>query len=597
MAHRIFDIINLCILSVTTGILLNGCGDTPAAPTAAKGGENLPAPLVPADATPVAEEAVLKLDSEHGPASLTVRLRDGIKPSAPWRPEWPAVKGPFTATSGKNEYTAPVDVDYATVRRWDTSPLPPDEMRYWESRFAKPQPYSLVPLPKTPQWPLKLTYDAAHRVRQLPFPFPIVAEKSLLLTMTDVVNNPQLTWEPSNPSVGNRDGAWTFHHLMSAIANESVTGVAPGTLVRNWLQSLTVPQYPDGPSGGVAPARNAELINTVLSCWPKLKGTDMLDTSQSPFRLLAIVNRLDLRLSTAWGNINNHRAELRFVFCYVEQQGQPEPGMQRDFLAIVEFGVPLNNFTGVRNYALKWANLSRPGLSSVDLCAKLSFITEDIVQAYAAPGRPNGSNLNHLRTEDMYFAPQGQPWDMREFILDAGSHQFKTNPLNMTPDFSWADPDSPNTVYYSTTMRKWIQANSPVILSGLYELPYQIDVTTPSGTSPKRLRGAVALDGYQNWFSFPTTQPCSAETRLAFIRNTCNGCHSSGNWTPENEPTWSFAFMRQINGRPAAAPATLSDFLNDTDLPRRLELLRSIVEADPILPIGEFFQHQVTTVD
>lgn len=591
MSRRALAVIILCILCVTTGILFPGYCQAPPAPAAAGASEKVPAAPVPASATPVAEEVVLSLPKEQGPATLTVRLQEGIKPPTPWQPAWPALKGPFVATGKKNEYAAPAAVDMATLRRWD-NPGPASGRLYWPDRFAAPKPGTVVRLPQPPVFPLQLRYDLSHCPVQMPLPFPIDPYKSLMLIRTGVVNDSRRTWEPAT-AAGTKDGAWTFHHLMSAIANESVTGVAPGTLVQNWLESFTVDQHPDGPSGGVAPARNAQLVNTVLSKWPKLNGGSMLDTTQSPFRLLAIVNRLDLRLSSAWGHSDTRRAELRFVFCYVEQQGQPEPGMERDFLVIVEFGVPLPTFTEVRNYALKWANLSRPELSEADLCAELAGITEGIVHAYAAPHRSNGSNLNHVRTEDMYFAQSGQPWDMREFILDPASHVLKTNPLDMTPDFSWANPLSPDTIYCSTTMRKWIQGNSTAILSGLYELPDELDVTTPTGTSPRRLRGAVALDTYQNWFSLPVTQPCAPAPRLAFIRNTCSGCHSKGTWTPENEPSWQFEFMRQIDGRPAAAAATLSDFLKDTDLPRRVEALQSIIKADPILPIEEFFQAQI----
>ena len=590
MRQRFLSGIRICLSVFPSLLLIAVAGGAP--PPAAPSPGVEPAPVSPV-ATPMAEEVVLRLESEKGPASIKIRLKGGTQPGTPWRPVWPGLPAPIQAGRAKGEYTAPVAVDYALLKRWN-HPQPAGERFYWPGRFADPVPYSIVTLPSPPVWPLELRYDAGHRPLQLPYTHDINAGKSLLVTDLSVVNDPKRTWEPSQPDAGNREGVWTFHHLMTAIANERVTGVAAGEVARNWMESFTVPQKPDGPQGGVAAARNAKLIQTALSCWPKLPKSNVLDTSRSPFRLLAIVNRLDLRIPTAWNHTNIRRAELRFVFSYVEQTGQPEPGMQRDFLVILEFGVPLPTFTDVRNYALRWAGLSRPGLTSADYCAELAALTEDIVHASAAPERPNGSNLNHLRTEDMYFAQAYQPWDMREFLLDGNSHLLKLNPLDMTPDSSWAT--APDAVSCSMTMRQWIQGNESVIRGGVYELPWQLNVPSGKGVATRRLRGAVALDGFQNWFALPIQPACDAWTRLAFIRNTCNGCHSSGTWTPENEATWAFKFIRHINGRPAGQAATTSAFLG-RDLARRRELLQSIVESDPWLPLAEFFQPQVTTVE
>ena len=92
-------------------------------------------------------------------------------------------------------------------------------------------------------------------------------------------------------------GAWTFGRLMTEMANEPATGIRPGDFVEQWIQQWTV----DLTINSFTVFNRAARAQLFLDNWPRLPD-GQLDLAQAPFRLLAIVNRLDLRGSTLYGS-------------------------------------------------------------------------------------------------------------------------------------------------------------------------------------------------------------------------------------------------------------------------------------------------------
>lgn len=285
--------------------------------------------------------------------------------------------------------------------------------------------------------------------------------KTLMITDLSVVRDPARTFDICG-NHGNPNGAWTFKTLMTNMANQSATGVDPAVFVENWLQSwntlATINGYP-------VPARTK--INTkVLNAWPRIGGK--LDLDQSPMRLLAIVNRLDLRSGATRsspygaGGRTVDAGEGRFVFGVVDRNASGGCS-KMDFTVILEYRVPIQQCAAVRSYAQQWGALTGLALGSPVYNNALEAITRQFTGAGVAPGKPNGSAISQIRTNEIALANTGyggllgaartaslsgdsaeaiamrppgggssDPWELREFNLDA-DHQLHLVTTKGTP--------------------------------------------------------------------------------------------------------------------------------------------------------------------
>ena len=112
---------------------------------------------------------------------------------------------------------------------------------------------------------------------------PVAVGRELMITAVSVVEDPVRTkWTGS--LANKNDGAWQFGRLMTAMAGTK----NPSDFVLAWLNQWSANRTVNGE---VVPARTA--ISGIINAWPKVGGK--LDLTKAPLRLLAIVNRLDLR--------------------------------------------------------------------------------------------------------------------------------------------------------------------------------------------------------------------------------------------------------------------------------------------------------------
>ena len=282
-------------------------------------------------------------------------------------------------------------------------------------------------------------------------------EQALLIRHPSVVADPNLTFDPcdidDDGNLGNPDGPWTFKTLMTEMANESRTGITPEDFVRSWVSGWEL-----DPVTGLDPVVNrdsvpARNVSSLLLGWEDA-ATGVLDLDRSPFRLLAIVNRVDLRDAVGYGG-EGSAGELRFVFGLVDvnnagngsvppgtnggttnQRGDgdevlPPPGPTIDGICgtrrmtvIFEYKVKADSCQDVLTYAEAWEALDLdPGHSEfssmepdelADFVSDLQLITDSVVRADSAPGGPNANALGQLRTNEFIM---GSPWEMREFTL------------------------------------------------------------------------------------------------------------------------------------------------------------------------------------
>jgi hypothetical protein len=327
-------------------------------------------------------------------------------------------------------------------------------------------------------------------------------------------------------------GAWSFRHVIEALAPP---GSSPSDYTKRWLESWVRTQQINSFQVVTRP----EVENVVLCPWLQRRPENAcdadcknckaqeLDLSQAPFRLLSIVNRVDLR------KLDHDVApagEGRLVFGLVRGAGDDPDATPLRMTAIFEFAYPTAHGETARDWAERWHALG-PESSDDSFMQGLQAITDDFI----AP-----DNLNQIRTNERDLEWR---WELRQFIHDADGLPVPAVTSN-TPD---------GTLNGSAELRDYLLANRSSVLSQVGQLP-------------ARLCGGAAA-GDQVW-RVAVDEPL----RKAFAQQTCNGCHM----TEQVPVDIAFHISPQRRGR-----ERLSPFLHDPDnshgdeLARRADSLRA----------------------
>ncbi len=339
--------------------------------------------------------------------------------------------------------------------------------------------------------------------------------KSLLITDLSVVNDPDRTWDPFNPNAlsyidpaTGRPRKWTFGFLMEEMCNSSLTGVDPKIFARRWIdhfeqfQTINFDDVPD---------RQGDVQAALMDKWEAAnvaEGLDPLDLKNAPFRLTAIVNRVDLR--SASGYAAGDAGECRFVFCAYDL----DTGAHKPMTVIFEYGVPLGTCLQIKNWAQQWQQLSGLDFVSADptstFNADLEDLTDVVALANADPSKPNGSAINQLRSNN-FIEPFTLPWTMREWqITGAG-----IAPSHLTAVTTKQTPA--NSKMGTSDLANYLNTFEADILAGTHSVPLSFPGATPflSGKSEVPTPG----------FFWNTAGIANNEARHHFSLNTCNGCH------------------------------------------------------------------------
>ncbi|MEX1361980.1 MAG: hypothetical protein AB1Z98_02575 [Nannocystaceae bacterium] len=402
-------------------------------------------------------------------------------------------------------------------------------------------------------------------------------EESLLITDPDVVQDPTRT-NDACAGGGNPDGVWTFKHLMEEMAIGS--GMSTHDFVvdwlENWLNDATI-------NGDDVPQRT-QMFNQVIQPWANQSGVSAnlvfsggtntlvlsgnLDLDIAPFRLSAIVNRIDLgRTASGGGGYGGGSSsqpvdagELRFIFGVQNL----DTCQQLTFSVIHEYGVPIEGCADVRDWALQWIELNDganlPRFSNA-WRAHLEGLTESVVLHGAAPGRGNDNAINQIRTNEIALSG---PWELREFTLtNEDLMSIDTTAINpadtpvsgalqphtvaMTPD-----DDSPSFTPFSSFEINDFVANFVVPsgsgVPGDCSASYVVPADHPS--TGVDFRGGNSFTSPPNhWEAAVSTSAIDKCKRHQFSLNTCNGCH-------RGDTSTSFFHVD-----PTAMPASLSNFL------------------------------------
>lgn len=339
---------------------------------------------------------------------------------------------------------------------------------------------------------------------------------------------------PGGTPIGNPDGVWAFKPLIMNIAGTTDEDVA-ADFVESWLRTWETPQTVPG-NIDTTPIRS--INNLMLNGW---KGSDLtvpLDLDRAPFRLLAILPRLDLR-ETPTTTENGSAGEFRFVWGVLD----PDNCSARPaFTVIFEYGIPADNLTEVKQWAVDIHSL---GLLSGDAyMQRLEQLSTRITNLNADLSKPNGSAINQIRTNEIEM---GSPWELREFVLD-DTATLSNKPLVLT-----TVKQNPRDGLKSSTEIEQFITNNETALSWVDPLTGN---AAPFHEVSESLIGikATTLFAGEMWGS---SVPFSlSDARHQFAVNTCNGCHRAETGT----------FFTMIDPRDNGFAADLAGFLTGTNV-------------------------------
>ena len=349
------------------------------------------------------------------------------------------------------------------------------------------------------------------------------------------------------------NGAWSFGKLMTDMAPTPAQAPAMVEgMLNSFLTQQTVNSFALPPRVGIQ-----NILNT-------LRGpSGQLDLSRSPaaFRLLAIVNRIDL--NDINGDSATTAGEGRFVFGFT-----PFGGFTNATL-IIEYSIPATSKADVAALGKAWHDLKMLSIGTPEYNAALQAVTERFTARGAGgTGRVNQSALGQVRTND-FFSFSGNAWEFREFHLDATSGMLVPAPVAQTPDRRFNRTD---------VLGRFVLANEPAILAEKHAVPLSFEGAPFQG-------GNVDAFDFFLW-QVPNVSP---ETSHRFARNTCNGCH-------DRNVTGGAEF--QIRPRFPGQESQLSQFLTGAnvddraacvtrrfdELGRRGRILHDLVCPEEILP-------------
>lgn len=385
--------------------------------------------------------------------------------------------------------------------------------------------------------------------------FHIDPYRSVLIRDVGVVDDPARTQDPclSTSSTSISQKYWFFGYLLTQMAYGSTT-TAYSDFARSWLRSWETSTTLNNDSlVEVRPTSSKPLATRIREAWERKSGSTTLAMNRAPFRLLAIVNRFDLRKSPRrFGE--GASGELRFVFSPLdldngcEEYANPVLTDKRgEQLVILEYAVDISTAQEKRDWILAWTELTDYAPGTPEFNQRLQTLTQRVVTKGKGGSRPNGSALIRIRTNE---TADDVLWDLREFNINGSTRLVVPAVVKQTPRDSLNCTLTFPRPACSDDLGLWMQRNSAAILSDTYVLPDQFP--TGQGYSTRSFRGAHSSNQVANTFWVGGTRyAVDPEVRHQFSKNTCSGCHSTETGT---------AFFH-VHGRAKGEVATLSPFL------------------------------------
>ena len=277
------------------------------------------------------------------------------------------------------------------------------------------------------------------------------------------------------------DGALSFRAVMEALAGSPEDAYAMTTA---WLGSWATIRAvgAEGASVTPRPAVNPRLLEP----WAEVARNARAPMASAPFRLIAVVNRLDLREDPL--GCSGSSGELRLVYTAVD----PRTRSALPMTIIVE--LPLPSTRTARGWASAWHALGRQPLDSA-FAAELSGLVGEVMVEESVRGA-------RIRTNEAAF---DDVWEMREFSLSNAKA-----PRTLEPNLLESTPR--DELDRSVELRTWLVENSLSLEQGSVPM-----------LPPSMQAGAATLSS--STFRWGTGVPIREEARRAFSEATCTGCH------------------------------------------------------------------------
>jgi mono/diheme cytochrome c family protein len=411
----------------------------------------------------------------------------------------------------------------------------------------------------------------------------LLDERSLMITHLGVVEDTTRTFNPCTLK-GDSNGVWTFGRLMAEMANTPATGIGVDSFtrawLRNWLVSTPINSDP-------VPARTA-IFSSIIRPWVSKSNpgvpiatitlanwhTFPLRMKFAPFKLLAIVNRLDLRGNIGYAATN--AGEGRFVFGALTSTCASSR-----FTVIFEYGIPKKKCADIKAFAQQWYNLKTlvPGTAAYN--SALQAITDQFALAGKGGSKPNGSALNQLRTNEISLA---SPWELREFVVDGPSHLLAATTVKQEPAETFNRLGSPTNAARVIMMRDFVNDNEVAVKNNTYEVPLLL-LDTPF------LGGKAHTETPGHFWDAQPGQITNDTARHMFSLGTCSGCHGGEGRTtignlvndPPGVPHEPFL---HIVPKPFGSRTTLSAFL--TGDPSQPDQMFNVSDPAGRTPVWKF---------
>ena len=329
-----------------------------------------------------------------------------------------------------------------------------------------------------------------------------------------------------NARASNADaGPWSFRYQMEQLA-------PPGTDAADFARAFFGQWEQVTSINGFAVQQRPLGLERLLDAWPT-DTAGKLDLARAPFRLLAIVNRLDLRSD------DKPAGEGRLIFGFALPNVPTPPQLT----IIFEYDLPSTGARGLS--AESWAREFH-ALGSLEFGEDMAARLETLTRRFTDRTSEGAPTLAQVRSSENLF---GAPWEFREFMI-TGNGALEQVVVANTPDSSL---DS------SAELATWVQENAAMVRTGKFELPDRFE----GGASQSFVGRSWELGG-----------GLDEETRKGFAMNTCNGCHSS----QETDITDTFYHVtpQRLGGSEDNAGA-VSDFVKNVELPAREQAMQALL--------------------
>ena len=425
--------------------------------------------------------------------------------------------------------------------------------------------------------------------------------KSLWIADLRVVEDPARTYNIVE-GTGNPIGVWTFGHLMKNMAGGLDQESSPEQVekVRDFLKTWVIGEQASyslndfttnsrsssswfrfiiRPWLSKAKNLHQSIGNATITeqNWQEHWADVSIDAllSNAPFKLSAIVNRMDLRGNGGYSGSLSNSGETRFVYSLISaynygvNNNMTNIGMPPNHLnispeqvpnldwqgmnVILEYGNVESEKCNVKQRAQDWIDLSDLNMDEGldEYLSALELLTNTVTDAGAKPGNPNGSAINQVRSNEQLMAELiGGPgatgwrsanWQLRQFELNEQGLLVNAPVTNVPYDnnnftHNTNDFDTPTS---STELIDWIYGvnqnqNFVRVAHGNHNLPTEL--LQPVSEMKGKLLHYFGLDFWNDGmkpsvFNKVTYNGESSEREKTIRRqislNTCAGCHGS----------------------------------------------------------------------